>query len=186
MTSRPLTDAEVALVLKSLYNERDRCLFLLGIKTGFRISELLSLTVTDIVDTDSTVRNSLTVRRCNMKGSQRSRTVPLHQEAISALKEYVKSFGLVNCSNRDSYSVKLFPISRIQAYRVIRDAARRVGLKGVVSTHSMRKSFGMKIYDRTDKNIVAVQRALGHASLASTTKYLSVGQDIIDKAILGD
>jgi integrase len=48
----------------------------------------------------------------------------------------------------------------------------------------MRKTFGMNVYLRTEKNVVAAQKALGHASLASTTHYLSIGQDEVDAAIL--
>jgi integrase len=48
---RPLTDAEVELVRKTFagrYAARDRCLFILGIETGFRISELLSVRLGDV------------------------------------------------------------------------------------------------------------------------------------------
>jgi integrase len=48
---RPLTDEEVALMQRSFggfYADRDKALFLLGVKPGFRISELLSLRVGDV------------------------------------------------------------------------------------------------------------------------------------------
>jgi integrase len=48
---RPLTAEEVELVQQSfggVYAERDQALFLLGVKSGFRISELLSLRVGDV------------------------------------------------------------------------------------------------------------------------------------------
>jgi integrase len=48
---RPLTDEEVVLVQQSfggIYAARDKALFLLGVKSGFRISELLSLQVGDV------------------------------------------------------------------------------------------------------------------------------------------
>ena len=48
---RPLTEAEVALVRQSFggrYGRRDHALFVLGVKSGFRISELLALQVGDV------------------------------------------------------------------------------------------------------------------------------------------
>ena len=48
---RPLTDPEIALVSRSFggtYALRDRAWFILGLKTGFRIAELLSLRVGDV------------------------------------------------------------------------------------------------------------------------------------------
>ncbi len=172
MTSRPLTEAEITQIVKTLHKDRDRCLFILGVKTGFRISELLSLTVADVSG------DTITVRRKNMKGKRRSRIVPLHQDCRAYIARLVKN------SNLSNFDI-LFPISRIQAYRIIRDAALSCNIRGVVSTHSMRKTFGQAVYKRTN-NIVAAQRALGHASLSSTTHYLSVGQDEVDEAILAD
>ncbi len=169
MTSRPLTETEITQIVKTLHNDRDRCLFTLGVKTGFRISELLSLTVADVSG------NTITVRRKNMKGKRQSRTVPLHSVAKTALLQHINPAM--------SPDTPLFNISRIQAYRIIRDAALSCNIRGVVSTHSMRKTFGQNVYKRTN-NIVAAQRALGHSSLASTTHYLSVGQDEVDEAIL--
>jgi integrase len=49
--SRPLTDEEVGLVAKSfsgVYAQRNKALFILGVRTGFRIGELLSLRVSDV------------------------------------------------------------------------------------------------------------------------------------------
>jgi integrase len=48
---RPLTEPEVELLQRSfggVYAARDRALFLLGVKTGFRISEFLALRVGDV------------------------------------------------------------------------------------------------------------------------------------------
>lgn len=169
MACRALTDAEVAYMLGHTTSLRDQALIILGVKTGFRISELLSLTVADVQG------DTLTVRRCNMKGKHSSRTVPLHAEAKRIVLEYIRMHSVSNL---------LFPITRQWAWRIIKDAA--AGLGGRISTHSMRKSFGMRVYTKTGKDIVAAQRALGHKSLASTSHYLSVGQDVIDRAILED
>jgi integrase len=48
---RPLSEAEVTLLRQSFggrYARRDQALFLVGVKSGFRISELLSLRVGDV------------------------------------------------------------------------------------------------------------------------------------------
>ena len=170
MTSRSLSDAEIANVLERLTSLRDKCLFILGVKTGFRISEILSLTPADVQG------DTITVRRCNMKGKRSSRSVPLHPIAKAAVKAYLDALG---CP-----PLRLFPMTRQHARRIISGAAKAAGLAGCISTHSMRKTFGMRVYQVTGKNVVAAQRALGHASLASTSHYLSIGQDEVDAAIL--
>jgi integrase len=172
MKSRPLTDTEIAILTDNLTSIQHKCLFILGVKTGFRISELLSITVADVAGKDQ-----VSVQRKNMKGKQSSRTVVLHQAAKDIVAMYLKEYQLTGDS-------KLFDFSRQWAYQIMRDAASLSGINGVVSTHSMRKTFGMNVYNKTNKDIVAAQMALGHKSLASTSHYLSVGQDTVDAAIL--
>jgi integrase len=66
---RPLDDQEIALVSRSFggtYAARDRALFMLGIKTGFRIAELLSLRVGDVWQ-HARVVDQVTVQRAHTK-----------------------------------------------------------------------------------------------------------------------
>lgn len=181
MKSRDLKDSELTLILEHMTSLRDKCLFMLGVKTGFRISELLSLTLNDVWD-GVKCHDQITVHRRNMKGKRSSRTIPLHPLAKQILHEYLVKIH-VNRSV-DIGNQKLFPMTRQHAWRVIKDASRKAHLSGTVSTHSMRKTFGMRVYEVTGKNVVAAQKALGHASLASTTHYLSIGQDEVNAAIL--
>jgi integrase len=80
---RPLTEAEVELMQASFggtYGARDRELFLLGVKSGFRISELPSLRLGDVWQHGRLV-DRVTVQRRHMKNKQESRTVLLHADA---------------------------------------------------------------------------------------------------------
>jgi integrase len=66
---RPLSEEEVVLVQRSfggVYAARDRALFLLGVKSGFRISKLLSLRLGDVWQHGRLV-DRVTVRRQHMK-----------------------------------------------------------------------------------------------------------------------
>ena len=88
---RPLTEAEVALVRQSFggrYGRRDQALFLLGVKSGFRISELLSLQVGDVWRGQRVVER-VTVARRHMKRQTEGRTVLLHPEARAALTAWL-------------------------------------------------------------------------------------------------
>jgi integrase len=88
---RPLTEAEVHLVNRSFggrYAARDRALFILGIKTGFRIAELLSIRIGDVCQYGRMV-DQLTVCRAHMKQKHEGRTVPLHPDAKAALAAWL-------------------------------------------------------------------------------------------------
>jgi Phage integrase family len=66
---RPLTDDEVTLISKSFsgtYGKRNKALFLLGVRTGFRISEMLSLRVGDLHQHGKIV-DRVTVQRRHMQ-----------------------------------------------------------------------------------------------------------------------
>jgi integrase len=178
---KPLTDQEISLMLNSLDNPRDKCLFLLGVKTGFRISELLSIKVQDCLEYNE-IKQSITVDRRNTKGRVASRTIPINQELRNALERYLK-----NIPPQQSYlfeSQKGGPISRVHAWRIIKSAAIKNKLKGKIATHSMRKSFADRVYKKLGKDLVKTQRAMGHKSIQSTVSYLSFTEEEIDKAIL--
>ncbi len=173
--SRPLDNTEIDTIISLLKTERDKCMFIVGIYTGFRISELLSLTV-DSVTQYGKIRGEIEVRRCNMKGKRMSRTVVLHPKAKEALEKYVPTVK----------GIRLYAISRRQAHRVICDAVSTAELSGKISTHSMRKTFAKRVYHALGRDLVNTQRAMGHASMNSTVSYLSFDQDAINAAIIGD
>src|SRR3989339_1702411 len=82
--ARPLTDAEVKKIAIQL-SVRDRALFLLGVRSGFRVSELLSVRVQDVLDSAGDILDRVYVQRHNMKGRTCGRSVVLHPEARTAL-----------------------------------------------------------------------------------------------------
>lgn len=178
---KALTDAEIQLTLNRLPNLRDRCFFIIALRTGFRVSELLSIRVCDILEYGN-IRTHLTVTRRNMKGSKASRTVKLHNDAICAIRLLVDTQGL-------TLSDPLFKsrlgcsISRIQAYRILKRAFHAAQISGKTGTHSCRKTFATKVYDASGNDIRVTQHALGHRSLNSTASYLAVEQDDIDDII---
>ena len=183
--SRPLLDGEIKLVIETLTDPRDRALFILGIRTGFRISERLSLRVGDVFQYGS-ITDRVEVQRKSMKKKLESRSVPLHDEAKAVLLHLIQVNGLTEndclfqCHRGDNK-----PLGRIQAWRVLNAAYSLVELSGNVSTHSMRKTFAAKVYKAVDKDIIKTQKALGHKNLNSTASYLSFAEEEIDDAILG-
>jgi len=188
---RPLNDVEVRDVSRSFWGEharRDKALFLLGVKSGFRISELLSLRVRDVVQAGRLV-DRVTVERRNMKKKLEGRTVLLHPEARAALTAWLEELGRYAELTGETFVFQSRkgdnrPITRVQAYRILREACDSCELTGKLGTHSMRKTFANKVYDALDNDLVKTQRALGHRNVNSTVQYLSFREEEIDEAIL--
>jgi integrase len=198
---RPLSDAEVTLIAKSFggtFAKRNKALFILGVRTGYRISELLSLTVGDVLHHGKVV-DHITVQRRHMKGGKAGntsgRTVPLHPEARAALSVWLevlaKRLGTLEaslpvfCSRvKDPATGLRKAISRQQAWEILKEAFAANELTGKLGTHVMRKTFANRMYEKLNRDLVKVQRAMGHRNINSTVSYLSFREEDITDAIL--
>jgi integrase len=195
---RPLTDEEVKLISQSFsgtFAKRNKALFVVGVRSGFRISELLALRVGDVQQHGKIV-DHVTVARRYMKKKTEGRTVPLHPEARAALSVWLEVLQKmlkghldpqtpVFCSRvRDQETGLRRPISREQAWRILKEAFTANELTGKLGTHAMRKTFANRMYDKLGHDLVKTQRALGHKNINSTVAYLSFREEDITAAIL--
>lgn len=189
---RPLNSAEVEAVLSALtgpYAMRDRALFLLGVKSGFRISELLSLRLLDVMRAGKLL-DRVSVARRNMKKKVEGRTILLHPDARAALELWIEElraqgYMTSDCFIFQSRKGRNAALSRVQAYRILQAAYERAGVEGQTGTHSMRKTFANNVHERLGRDLLKTQKALGHRNINSTVSYLSFRQEEIDEAILG-
>lgn len=185
----PLSRDEVAVVsgcMRGPFAVRDRAIFGLGVNTGFRISEILSLTVGDVVEQSGTIADRVTVQRRNMKGKRESRTITLNSHARKAITPWLASLARIGFIHRDD---PLFPsqrtgesLGRVQAWRVVHNACRAGGCSGRLGSHTMRKTFANNIYQELLARLAmgepvdpfrATSKALGHKDIKSTDQYLS-------------
>lgn len=176
---RSLNNNEIQQVLAQLNNVRDKALFILGVKTGFRISELLSLKVNDVVQAGQ-ILDRIKVAKSNTKGKNKSREVVLHPQAKEAL-------ALLDLTNPDTalFSKKDgTSLSRHGAHKLLKIAYSKAGLTGALATHSMRKSFAKRVYSNLKHDLLATRDALGHSSITNTISYLETNQTAIDAAVL--
>lgn len=170
---RPYSKEEYSLLIQ-LSDPRERCLIILGVRTGFRISELLSLNVEDVLG------DFVYLKKSNTKGKIEGRKIPLHPEARLAIKRFVvdKTSGPLFLNR---YGKRL---GRISAWSAISNMHKRCGINEEgIATHSMRKTFARNIYAALDNNVVKLQQALGHKSLDSTVKYIGIDSEEISEAI---
>lgn len=187
---RNLSDEEITIVINNLKNDRDKALFVLGYTTGFRISELLSITIKDVYDYhNNKISDYVKVYRRNMKGQTTSREMPLHSKAKEHIKKLIepytdkmyRHYPLFMTRSNNVKHVKA--ISRVTAHSVLKQAFKDATLTGTLATHSMRKSFAMKIYKASGNDLMLLQNALGHSSIITTVKYLNNDDEIIKQLI---
>lgn len=155
------------------HSERDYVLFVFGINTGLKITEILDIKVGDVLEEDGRIKDFYVLFH---RESGTAKEVYLNQKVKKAILHYIQSKGL----NREDYlfqSAKTKkPISRQQAYRIIHRAAEAVGIHGKIGTNSMRKTFGFHAYKR-GVAISLLQKYFHHSSPSETLKYLGISKD---------
>ena len=70
------------------------------------------------------------------------------------------------------------PIDRVQAYRILNDVAKKVGLQDInVGTHSLRKTWGYHAYKRFNLSLDDIMLKLNHQSIQSTKRYIGLSME---------
>jgi integrase/recombinase XerD len=142
--------------------------------SGARISEVASLTLTDI----DFAQMQVTVFG---KGS-RQRSVPLHNLVIRVLHEYQSLARPELAKNAKQATNAFFLTTRGAAMsadsmrKMFKDTLRAAGLDETFSPHDLRHSFATDLLEQ-GADLRSVQEMLGHSSLSTTQIYthLSVG-----------
>lgn len=150
-------------------NKRNYMMFLIGINTALRVSDLLNLKVKD-------VKNKKYIK-INESKTGKVKKQKLNDNLITEIKKYIKGkddeeylFKSQKGENR--------PISRIQAYKILNNAAKKCKLDEV-GTHTMRKTYAYWHYKRFN-DIVTLQEELNHSHPSITLRYIGINQDIRD------
>ena len=90
--TRPLDNDEIrqvsACFTENPYEVRNRGLFMLGVSTGGRISELLSLQIGDVWQNDKAVTDLLYEKNI-VKGGEVSRAVPINRDGRQAIENLI-------------------------------------------------------------------------------------------------
>lgn len=186
--SRPLTKDEVTMVFNKLgslnnrYGKRNQLLFLMGVKTGFRISELLSIKVKDVIQHNK-VTARVTVTKANMKNQVESRSVALHEAVKPLILDLVTTTGLSSDDFLFS-SQRGENLTREMAHIILREAFECCRLTGKLGTHCCRKTFAQSVYELLDHDLVKTQAALGHKWVTTTAQYISFHEEDVDAAVL--
>lgn len=199
MPARPFSPVEISTLETHLLQYgryRDRMLIIAGTQVGYRITELLTWTVGQVLGPDGDIVREVTVTRADLKGgkgvrkrSVRSRRVVLNERAREVIRDYLASLGCVPTSDQFLFRSRTGanrPISRTQAHRILKVLCRECGIDATrISTHSLRKSFVRAVYDASGHDLVRTQRIVQHASPLTTARYLESTQSELDDLVLG-
>lgn len=156
------------------YSKRNQLIFVFGINTGLRISDILGLDIADV--------KNKTYMEIREKKTGKYKRFPLNNKLKFLIEEFLKE--RVNSYSLDDgdplfVGKKHCRLNRSQVYRFLNEACLELGITANIGTHSMRKSFGYFFY-KQNNDIVLLQKIFNHSSPAITLRYIGIDQDDID------
>ncbi len=153
---------------------RDYMMFLTGLNSGMRVSDVIKLNVDDVRNSNGTMKEHITIIE---KKTKKVKKFPLCNNLLVEMEKYTRNMAqgeFLFCSRKGVNT----PITTTQAYRIIVDAGSKCGIENI-GTHTMRKTFGYHHY-RKFKDIALLQEIFNHSSPSITLRYIGISQDEID------
>jgi len=178
-----LSTEEVTLLLEQPCGNtpkelRDRAMLELLYATGIRVTELISLKVTDL---------NLQMEYVTCTDGHRERIIPFGDVARDALKKYMeqgrpKLIGdencpwlFTNCTGQD--------MSRQGFWKLIKSYGKKAGITAEITPHTLRHSFAAHLVSN-GADLKSVQEMLGHSDISTTQIYSQIGQGRIREVYL--
>ena len=149
-------------------NKRNYVIWVLGLNSGLRVSDIVGLNVSDVVN-----RTHITVIE---KKTGKKKSFYINDKLKRVLEDYTRG----RSGDEPLFLGKRGKrIDRSEVYRFIKKACKENGILEHVATHTMRRSFGYHHYQKF-KDPIVLQKVFNHSSQRITLMYISVDQDEID------
>ena len=144
---------------------RDKAMLELLYATGMRVSELITVKLSDV---------NLILNYVVCRDGEKERVIPFGDNAKAALDHYLQhgrmylvredgsEFLFVNCSGSG--------MSRQGFWKLIKQYASRAGITADITPHTLRHSFAAHLV-QNGADLKSVQQMLGHSDIATTQIY---------------
>ena len=174
-----LTGEEIQLLLaqpsgKDFKGKRDKAMLELLYATGIRVTELVSLDMSDI---------NLEIGYIICRRQTKERIIPIYPRAASALKEYIndeRNFMLDENSDALFVNINGTRLTRQGFWKIIKSYTEKANINKDITPHTLRNSFAAHLLEN-GADIKSLQEMLGHADVSSTQIYTSIIKNKINE-----
>lgn len=184
----PIKNKEALESFKEFYlkikpNPRNYTMIIMGLNTAFRIGDLLELKWKDVYDVNrQRFRQHISIIE---QKTGKERIVAMNKSEHQALAEYYNVCHSPDAADFlfQSQKSKGHALSRFQAYRIVKEAAKNSGLDDHIGCHSLRKTFGYHAWKQGTPPAM-LMNLYNHSSYQVTQRYLGIEQDDRDNVYL--
>ena len=159
--------------------QRNRAMLEVLYSCGLRVSELVSLRISDIYPDEEFIR-------VEGKGSKQ-RLVPISQKALHEIRNYMEYRGelVVQKGSEDILFLNRrgAKMTRVMVFYIVKKQAELAGIRKVISPHTFRHSFATHLLEG-GANLRAIQEMLGHEKITTTEIYTHINREFLRKEIL--
>lgn len=205
-TSEPIKDIkDINRITQYLIEQerwRDNMLFIVGINLGLRVSDLLRLRFSHMINDNFTFKDRfplLEKKTRNTRKVKKNRYLTINSAVVEAVTLYLEHTPGVKLSdymfrsestggnykedNQENKESR--PLSRSSVDRILKGIAKDLDLNCKVSTHTLRKTFAyhqMVMSGNSSRKLLVLQKMFGHSSAAQTLDYIGITRDEIEDA----
>ena len=184
--AKVLNNTEVRKVLDYVATRkhalRNRALVMMMFNTGMRVSEVASLRIRDVMDTDRNIKNEIRLLAENTKTNE-ARTVFVNEKLRKELQQYAKLLVNTNPNCKFFYSQKRdsdgFTANTLTQH--FHYLYKRVGLDGA-SSHSSRRTFITTLANK-GIGVRVIMGLSGHKALSSVQCYIDCNSELMRNAV---
>lgn len=173
---------------------RDNMLFIVGINFGLRVSDLLTLRFSHLIDDQFRFKTTFPIlekKTKNTRKVRRNRYITINDAVVDAVTLYLERTPNVRLSDymfrgesnrcgKDNDKA----ITRKSADRILKEVGEALGLSAHIATHTLRKTFAyhqMVMSGNDPRKLLLLQKMFGHSTSAQTLDYIGItGEEIED------
>lgn len=153
---------------KDLKGQRDKAMLELLYATGIRVTELVSLVITDV---------NVNAGHIKVKKKNKERVIPVSNTALKYLKEYIENVRPLLIKTEEEPSLFINAngqkMTRQGFWKILKQYKDEAKIEKELTPHTIRHSFAVHML-QNGAELKSVQELLGHTDVASTMMYTHV------------
>lgn len=166
--------------LSQQFGHRNKAIIEVMYGCGLRVSEVISLNISDIYVKDEFVRI--------IGKGDKERLVPIGKKTLKELTNYTQGERLhqeikPKFTDKVFISVRGTSLTRQSVFLLVKNLAEKAGIKKTISPHTLRHSFATHLLEG-GADLRAVQQMLGHSSISTTEIYTHVSDEYLRQVIM--